>query len=176
MSAIEGVIESIASDITDATKTLFETMIMLDLKYDESSLVDETQIKTDVIGMVSFTGKYHGVIGLFCSKKFALKVASTMLMTELNEFTHDVKDAVGEISNMIAGNVKTKLTAQYGDMNLSIPIVIAGEGLSITAVNNHPVVADTTLSCFSKDPWLMTPFISVGEKFNVGLLLKESGK
>ncbi|NUO05575.1 MAG: chemotaxis protein CheX [Candidatus Brocadia sinica] len=168
--------ETIALDITESTKTLFETMIMMDLKYNEASLVDDTQIKTDVIGMVSFTGKYHGVIALFCSKRLALKVASTMLMTELTEFTSEVKDAIGEVSNMIAGNVKTKLTAQYGDMHLSIPIVIAGEGLSITAVNNHPVVADTTLSCFSKDPWLMTPFISSNEKFNIGLLLKESNK
>ncbi|MCF6155627.1 MAG: chemotaxis protein CheX [Candidatus Brocadia sp.] len=174
--ALESMMETIASDITESTKTLFETMIMMDLKYDEASLVDDTQIKTDVIGMVSFTGKYHGVIALFCSKRFALKVASTMLMTELTEFSGEVKDAIGEVSNMIAGNVKTKLAAQYGDMHLSIPIVIAGEGLSITAVNNHPVVADTTLSCFSKDPWLMTPFISNNEKFNIGLLLKESNK
>lgn len=174
--ALESMMETIALDITESTKTLFETMIMMDLKYNEASLVDDTQIKTDVIGMVSFTGKYHGVIALFCSKRFALKVASTMLMTELTEFSSEVKDAIGEVSNMIAGNVKTKLTAQYGDMHLSIPIVIAGEGLSITAVNNHPVVADTTLSCFSKDPWLMTPFISNNEKFNIGLLLKESNK
>ncbi|MFN3531899.1 MAG: chemotaxis protein CheX [Candidatus Brocadia sp.] len=174
--ALESMMENISLDITESTKTLFETMIMMDLKYDEASLVDDTQIKTDVIGMVSFTGKYHGVIALFCSKKFALKVASAMLMTELTEFTSEVKDAIGEVSNMIAGNVKTKLTAQYGDMHLSIPIVIAGEGLSITAVNNHPVVADTTLSCFSKDPWLMTPFTSNNERFNIGLLLKESNK
>ena len=174
--AIEGIMESVASDITSSTKTLFETMIMLDLQPNNAFFEDETQIKTDVIGMVSFTGKYHGVIALFCSKRFALKVASTMLMTDITEFNNDVKDAVGEVSNMIAGNVKTKLTAQYGEMNLSIPIVIAGEGLSITAVNNHPVVAETTLSCFSKDPWLMTPFTSNGEKFDVGLLLKESSK
>ena len=174
--ALESVMETIALDITEATKTLFETMIMMDLKYDEASLVDDTQIRTDVIGMVSFTGKYHGVIALFCSKQFALKVASNMLMTEMTGFTSEVKDAIGEVSNMIAGNVKTKLTAQYGDMHLSIPIVIAGEGLSITAVNNHPVVADTTLSCFSKDPWLLTPFTSNNEKFNIGLLLKESNK
>ncbi len=97
-----------------------------------------------------------------------------MLMMEIKEFNTDVKDAIGEVSNMIAGNVKTKLTAQYGEMNLSIPIVIAGEGLSITSVDNHPVLSDTTLSCFSKDPWLMTPFLSNDEKFNIGLLLKES--
>ena len=174
--AIEGIMENVASDITSATKTLFETMIMLDLKHNSSFFEDDTQIRTDVIGMVSFTGKYHGVIALFCSKRFALKVGSTMLMTDITDFTNDVKDAVGEVSNMIAGNVKTKLAAQYGEMNLSIPIVIAGEGLSITAVDNHPVVSNTTLSCFSKDPWLMTPFISNGEKFDVGLLLKESSK
>ncbi len=174
--ALESMMETIALDITESTKTLFETMIMMDLKYAEASLVDEKQIKTDVIGMVSFTGKYHGVISLFCSKKFALKVASNMLITEMTEFTTEVKDAIGEVSNMIAGNVKTKLTAQYGDMYLSIPIVIAGEGLSITSVNNNPVVADTTLSCFSKDPWLMTPFTSNNENFHIGLLLKESNK
>lgn len=174
--SIEVIMESVALDITSSTKTLFETMIMLDLQPNDAFYEDEKHIKTDVIGMVSFTGKYHGVIALFCSRKFALKVASAMLMTELTEFDNDVKDAVGEVTNMIAGNVKTKLVAQYGEMNLSIPIVIAGEGLSITAVNNHPVVADTTLSCFSKDPWLMTPFTSNGEKFDVGLLLKESGK
>ena len=174
--ALEGLMENIATDITDSTKTLFETMIMLDLKYDNAFFEDDTQIKTDVIGMVSFTGKYHGVIALFCSKRFALKVASAMLMTEMTDFTHEVKDAVGEVSNMIAGNVKTKLASQYGDMHLSIPIVIAGEGLSITAVNNNPVVAQTTISCFSRDPWLMTPFVSCDEKFNVGLLLKESNK
>ncbi|OOP55662.1 MAG: hypothetical protein AYP45_13505 [Candidatus Brocadia carolinensis] len=173
---LESRIETVTVDIAESTRTLFETMIMMDLKYDAASLVDDTQIKTDVIGIVSFTGKCCGVIALFCSKKFALKVASAILMTELNEFTGEVKDAIGEIANMIAGNVKTKLTAQYGDMQLSIPIVIAGEGLSITAGTNHPIGAESTLSWFSRDTWLMTPFISNNEKFNIGLLMRESNK
>jgi len=168
--------ETFALDITESTKTLFETMIMMDLNHDVASMADNTQIKTDVIGMVSFTGKCPGVIALFCSKTFSIKVASKILMSELNDFTSDVKDAIGEIANMIAGNVKTKLIAKYGDMHLSIPIVITGEGLSITAVNNHPMVAETTLSCFSKEPWLMMPFVSNNEKFSVGLLLRESNK
>ena len=66
--SIEGIMESVALDITSSTKTLFETMIMLDLQSDNAFFEDDTQIKTDVIGMVSFTGKYHGVIALFCSK------------------------------------------------------------------------------------------------------------
>ena len=172
--SLSTVIGNVSADITASTKMLFETMIMMDLKTDTAFLVDDTQIKTDVIGMVSFTGKYYGVIGLFCSKPLALKIASSMLMMELSIFNNEVKDAIGEVANMIAGNVKTKLTAQFGEMNLSIPIVIAGEGLTITAVNNSPVISDASISCFSKDPWLMTPFVTNNEKFNVGLLLKES--
>lgn len=170
------VIGNVAAEIQATTKTLFETMIMMELKSDSAALVDETQIKTDVIGMVSFTGKFYGVVGIFCSRPLAVKMASSMLMMELASFNNEVKDAIGEIANMIAGNVKTKLTSLYGEMNLSIPIVIAGEGLTITAVNNSPVVSDASISCFSKDPWLMMPFITNNEKFNVGLLLKESGK
>lgn len=174
--SLDKVMNSIASDITESTKQIFESMIMLELKYGEAFLGDEKQINSDVIGMVSFTGKYYGVISIFCSKRFALKAASSMLMTELTTFSADVKDAIGEITNMIAGNIKTKLTANCGEMNLSIPIVIAGEGLSITAIDNTPVVADTTLSCFSKDKWLITPFISNNEKFNIGFLIKESSR
>lgn len=174
--ALESMMETLALDVTESTKILFETMIMMDLKCDESTLVDDTQIKTDVIGMVSFTGKYHGVIAVFFTQKFALKIASSMLMTELTQFTNEVKDAIGEVANMIAGNVKTKLAARYGELQLTIPIVIAGEGLSITAVDNSPVVNDASLSCFSKEPWLVTPFTSGCDKFNIGLLLKESNK
>ena len=36
--AIEGIMESIALDITSSTKTLFETMIMLDLQPDNAFL------------------------------------------------------------------------------------------------------------------------------------------
>lgn len=171
---LDTVMGSIASEIAESTKTLFETMIIMDLKHNDAFLVDDTKIHTDIIGLVTFTGKYHGVIGLFCTRQFALKVASSMLMTELTSFNNEVKDAIGEVTNMIAGNVKTKLSSRYGEMNLSIPIVIAGEGLSITAVNNLPVVSDAAISCFSKDPWLMTPFTSHDERFNIGLLLKES--
>ncbi|MEK7296953.1 MAG: chemotaxis protein CheX, partial [Planctomycetota bacterium] len=95
--------------------------------------------------------------------------ASGMLMSEFSEFTTDIIDAIGEVSNMIAGNVKTKITAGYGEMMLSIPIVIvAGEPVNSVVSGNLPI------SCFTKDPWLVTNFASGNESFIVGLLLKET--
>lgn len=162
---LKTVMEDIVKDIADATKTLFETMIMMDLKYDHSLLSDQTNIKTDVTVLVSFMGKYHGIVGLFCSKSLSLKMASSMLMEEMTDFTPDAIDAIGEISNMIAGNVKTKISADYGEMGLSIPIILLG---------NNVTTNNTSLSCITKEPWLMTYFKSGDETFNVGLLLKES--
>lgn len=165
---LRAVMEEIVKDIADATETLFRTMIAVDLKYNSSSLVDETHIKTDVSGFVSFMGKYYGTIGIFCSKNFSLKIASGMLMEEITEVTTEVIDAISEVSNMVAGNVKTKITENYGEMELSIPIVMLGKGIMPEATDN------SLMSCFTKEPWLLTNFSSGDETFNVGLLLRES--
>ncbi|GJQ23861.1 hypothetical protein BIY37_07280 [Candidatus Brocadia sapporoensis] len=174
--APDSMMENIALDIAESTKILFETMVMLDLQHTASFLTDDNHIKTDIIGMVSFTGKYYGVIALFCSQKFSLKIASNLLMTEVTQLTMEVKDAIGEIAKMIADTVRMKISAYYGDMHLSVPVVITGGSISITAINDYPAISDATLSCFSSDPWLIMPFTSHNEKFNIGLLLKESNK
>ena len=87
--------KDIVKDIASSTETLFKTMVAMDLEYNSSFLPEETHIETDISGFVSFMGKYHGTIGVFCSKEFALKIASSMLMEEITEVTTDVIDTVG---------------------------------------------------------------------------------
>ena len=170
------VMEDIARDIADATKTLFKSMIMMDLKYNHVVLADETHIKTDVTSFVSFMGKYHGIVGIFCSQSFSLQVASSMLMENFTKFTTEVIDAIGEISNMIAGNVKTKITADYGEMDLSIPITFIGGGTVTPVEENKSAASNSSILCITKELWLLTNFSSDKETFNVGLLLKESAR
>lgn len=166
---LKTVMDDISKDIEAATKVLFETMIMLDLKFVDASLTTGAFCKSEVASFVSFMGKYHGLVGVFCTRKFACQIASGMLMSEFSEFTTEIIDAIGEVSNMIAGNVKTKITADYGEMMLSIPmVVISGEPTSAAVAGSLPI------SCFVKDPWLVTNFISGNESFVIGLLLKET--
>lgn len=171
---LKDVMDDISKDIADATETLFKTMIMMDLKFNGVSLANEMHIKTDVASYVSFMGKYHGIVGIFCSRKFSLKIASSMLMEEMTGFTTEVIDAMGEVSNMIAGNVKTKITADYGEMDLSIPMVIVGGNTNITISGDKAADLGSELSCFTKEPWLITNFSSDNETFDIGLLLKET--
>ncbi len=159
--------KGIVEDVALATETLFKTMVAMDLKYDSSVLAEEIHIQADISGFVSFMGKYHGTVGIFCSKKFALKIASSMLMEEMTEVTADVIDTVGEIANMIAGNVKTKITESYGEMELSVPIVMLGNGTEANEEEN------ALISFHTKEPWMLTNFCFDGDVFKVGLLLKE---
>ncbi len=171
---LKDVTEDISKDIVSATTSLFETMIMLDLKFNNVSLATEMHTKTDVAAMVSFMGKYHGIVGLFCSEKFSLKIASSMLMEELSEFTTEVIDAIGELANMIAGNVKTKISDDYGEMELSIPMVMVAHDKTEEETNGKLILANSKLSCFTSEPWLFIDFSSEKENFSIGLLLKES--
>ena len=102
-----------------------------------------------------------------------------MLGIEATSIDQDTKDAMGEVANMIAGNIKNKTCETYGAMHLSVPIVIAGEDLSICSVRddkgkNIDVKVTPSLTCNSQNSWLMTPFSINGECFNVGFVVKKN--
>lgn len=172
---MQAVADNVVEKIVESTNSVFSTMLSIDLESEKSFYKDEHQITTDIMALVCFTGKYNGTISIFCPAGVACKIATNMLGMETNVIDDDVKDAVGEVVNMIAGNVKTDLTEEFGEMHLTIPLVITGDSLSISAIGkNYEMVVVPSLSCNSNDSWLMTPFMLEGEKFNVGLILRKT--
>ncbi len=170
--------ENITEDVVKATKEIFSTMIPMELKTEDSFYQKEDMISTDVMSMVSFTGEHSGIVAFFCSKDIALKITSNMLGTEVDEFDQDSKDAIGEVTNMIAGALKNKVLDTFGAMQLSIPIVIAGADLTISSTSGdgdaQAMKINSSVTCNSQNSWLMTPFSSDGQKFNVGLIVKKN--
>ncbi len=169
----ENVVDDITKDITAATKKVFETMVTMNIEQKQAALLDKTEISTDVICIITIAGDYHGVIGLFCSNNLSLKIATNMLEEEQKTISGDIRDAMGEITNMIAGTAKRTLSDKYGEMSLSIPIVMTGNDMILT-VAEKPEERSHSIFCTTGDPWLMTSFICDNEEFNVGLLLKNT--
>jgi chemotaxis protein CheX len=56
-----------------------------------------------------------------------MAITSTFLGMEVDSVNDDVKDAMGEMANMLAGCVKTSLAAQGKDVKLSIPSAVCGD-------------------------------------------------
>ncbi len=172
-------LDNVVEDIISSTNEVFTTMIPMDMKSDGSFYQKEEMISTDVISLVTFTGEHSGIVAIFCTRDIALNITSNMLGIEATSIDQDAKDAMGEVANMIAGNIKNKICETYGAMHLSVPIVIAGEDLSISSATekqgeNVNVKVTPGVSCNSKNSWLMTPFTVNGESFNVGFVVKKN--
>jgi len=170
--------DNVAEDIISCTNEVFTTMIPMEIKCDGSFYQKEDMISTDVISLVSFTGEHSGIIAFFGSKEIAIKITSNMLGIEVSGIDQDVKDAMGELTNMIAGSFKNKVFETFGAMHLSVPIVIAGADLSISSSSSNKVNSELKFSpgvtCNSTSSWMMTPFSSEGDSFNVGFVVKKN--
>lgn len=69
---------------------------------------------------VFISGGWEGAVALGCSEALARKVASVMFAKTPQDMTvEEIEDAVGELANIIGGNIKALLP---GPSELSLPI------------------------------------------------------
>lgn len=117
-------VEYINSFISSLDHT-FKTMLECEVERGRAALKDNLSPKFDVSGVIGLSGKAVGTVVLSFSKEVAMKAASHMLMCENTEINDDVVDAVGELTNMVAGGAKAQL-AEY-QLMVSLPNVITGQ-------------------------------------------------
>jgi chemotaxis protein CheX len=105
-------------------KNTFRTMLDCDARRVDMRLKQDNRAKYSVSGVVGLSGRAVGTVVLSFSEEVALKAASTLLMTEATEIDADVLDAVGELTNMVAGSAKAQL--EELQLMASLPNVITG--------------------------------------------------
>jgi chemotaxis protein CheX len=77
---------------------------------------------SEVHSTVSITGTWHGHLVYASSKDAAKKAAAAFLAMEPDEVSHeDISDVLGELANIVGGNVKAMLPA---GCFLSLPTVV----------------------------------------------------
>ncbi len=117
----------------------FSTMLGCELERGELQMRSELATPYPISGVIGLSGKAVGTVVINLSEEVAIKAASAMLMTEINEVNDDVVDAVGELANMIAGAAKAELE-QY-ELSVSLPNVITGEKHDIHFPSNSTPIA-----------------------------------
>jgi chemotaxis protein CheX len=86
-----------------------------------------------IVGTVSFAGQVMGNISLQIGIPFARRVAAAMLGMEDTEIEsqEEVNDVIGELSNMIGGDLKSRLCDAGLPCQLSIPSITSGSDFKI---------------------------------------------
>ncbi len=126
-------VEFINPFIVAVTKTL-ETMVGCAVTRGAPQLKKNPQTLYPISGIIGLSGVVAGTVVLTMSHELALKSASAMLMEECTELNPDVFDAVGELTNIIAGNAKAQLE-EY-KLGLSLPNVINGTNTELRFPEN----------------------------------------
>ena len=116
--------EHINPFLTSAVE-VFSTMLNCDLKRGAPTLNAAFQPAHEVSGIIGLSGKASGVVVVSVEREVALGVTEKMLGERPDSLNADVMDAIGEITNMIAGRAKTGLA--HLEMNLALPTVITGK-------------------------------------------------
>lgn len=97
--ACEEKIRDIVSDLFRSMLQM-EVALTLDEKSDHASVVTAT---------IEFDGAWKGILELGCSNVQAVCFAGRFLQMSLTEMDEEVHDVVGELANIIAGNLKQTL-------------------------------------------------------------------
>jgi chemotaxis protein CheX len=97
--------------------------------------------------MVGLAGALCGMVTLRCSTAATTKFASLMLGGDAASAGSAAQDALGELSNMVAGNFKAKISGLADGCMLSVPTVICGEDYSMSALEP----TDGIMVCFRFD-------------------------
>jgi chemotaxis protein CheX len=122
--------------LAEATTTVFTTMLSFKV---EPGKIDGPIFNGDthIAGAVGFTGAYNGIIYLYSSATFARLMTCSLLGMTDEEIEGDdmVNDAMGELTNMVAGNVKSRLDNHGAHCTMTIPSVVRGADFQIEPVS-----------------------------------------
>jgi chemotaxis protein CheX len=112
-----------------SVEEVFEMMMGVKCRRAES----ETAVHDDesVTSVVGFGGLLSGACVFKLASETAMTVATRMTGIEFTEVDDTVKDAIGEVCNMLAGSWKGKVPELAANCGLSVPAVITGRDYNL---------------------------------------------
>lgn len=81
----------------------------------------------DYTSMIGLAGDLCGVLSFRCSNGSAASIAGKMLGTDEAASAECIRDALGEICNMVAGAFKAQVMDVIDQCMLSVPMVVSGK-------------------------------------------------
>lgn len=146
----------VGNEIAVGCKDVFSTMLMVELESEDVVDLQKVEIKSNITSMIGLGGGLKGLLAVHCPASVATKITSAFLGMDVDEIDDDVKDAIGEIANMVAGNLKISYAAVGVNIELAIPTSIVGDSFYVSGI------ADSTR--------IVVPFLMDKETFWIELM------
>ena len=126
----------IISTAGDTLIELFELMLSMKLKaWDSAS--DAAYQGDRVVATINFAGDVLGAVSIIVEKNFARIITGKMIDRPLEEIQNDeeIKDVIGEICNIVSGNLKGGFSDSGLVCEVSLPSITSGKDFKIEVLN-----------------------------------------
>jgi chemotaxis protein CheX len=138
---------NVGQAIIDATTEVFSTMLMVDLEVGKTIEGRGGDIPANITSMIGLGKDIRGMLAVHCPASVAKDITGSFLGMEVTELDEDVKDAIGEIANMVAGNMKISFAEDGKAIEIAIPTTIIGDSFRTSGMfGAHRVVVPFTMN------------------------------
>lgn len=131
---------SYEADIDDITRTIWVTLFERAIERVDDAVIG---LESTVSSIVHIEGAWQGAVILRCPQPLGATLTSEMLGSDTAPTFDDIGDALGELANMIAGNLKALLPAPS---SISLPAVVFGSDYELD-MPGTTVVAQVPFDC-----------------------------
>jgi len=105
--------------------SVFDRMLGCELTRRAPFVKRGAQPEHEISGVIGLSGKAKGTVVLSLSRDAAIAATEVLLGERPKELNSEVSDAIGELTNIIAGNAKAKLESLA--LSVSLPTVVIGK-------------------------------------------------
>jgi chemotaxis protein CheX len=124
-----------------AAMHVLKTMAEIDAKPGKPFLKKSDLAMGDVSAIIGVTGAAQGSMALVFTEQCIKAIASNLLGEPFTELNHEVRDAVGELTNMICGDARRRLAEDGFVLQAGIPTIVGGKGHTIRHIADGPRLA-----------------------------------
>lgn len=126
---------NLQESIVTTTKDVFSGMLFMEVTPEDPLEPGLTYVNS-ISGIVGFGGGAKGMLAVHTPEEVAKTITGGFLGIMVEEINDEVQDAIGELTNMLAGSVKLSLSENSSDIRLSIPSIISGDSYTVNAPDN----------------------------------------
>ena len=151
----------IKNQVSGSIIEVFDTMLSMDLEEaDKVSVSDLKGIRK--VGSVCFAGDATGLVNIQVSEDFAREMAASLMGMEPEEIEgeEEIQDLMGELGNIVGGNLKSAFTDAGLICALSTPSYTSGTDFTIESLNME------RYERFAYSHGENTVFVEMGVKIN----------
>ena len=100
---------ALVNPFIEGTLHILDTTAFVKVKSETPFLKKDRNALGDISGLLEISGDLEGSAAISFSEKSILGIVSAMFGEDMTRINEEITDAVGEISNMVAGHVTTKI-------------------------------------------------------------------